>query len=527
MKFPILLSVFFILFHSESLVYASEFVKSSPIVSTIEPLKGSSKITPIEVPIQPPKNSIPQSSTPARFLDEKKDHSMAKRRFTWWEKIKEAIADCIIGCILFMASFSILWFNERRAVETEKMIHEGLKNCEEIRADEVSDKMDGHLVYLSGECRNIDPLSDPDLGIEVQNGLKLVRKVECLQWIELKSEREERDVIGGGGNVYTDFSYRREWSESYHDSTNYNNGCKRNPAFYEWPTRSEKFLSDSAFIGKFQFTKRQLEQLNLTTPVQMKETDCLLKNLERFQSNYKVTIEENYIYMRKINSEDDVGAVRISFQYIPSQFVSLVAMQTGNTFEPFNIKKGGFAPKKLNIEEGEKNGLLGENNYEKVDISDSNCCCSCCICCTVCCGMCSLCDSICHAPEEIDWVYQGNLSKKDLFKKKINENSLITHTLRLFGFLCMCFGIYLIFAPVYEFLQVLPLLSYVGKFIGVVFALAVSIPLSFLVILLAWVFYRPILLILLILILGLIGGYIYYATTVVAAKGGTAAALLF
>lgn len=72
MKFPILIIFFIILFHLESLVCASEFVKSSPSVPTLQPLTGSSKIIPIEIPIHPPKTSIPQSSTPARFLDEKK-----------------------------------------------------------------------------------------------------------------------------------------------------------------------------------------------------------------------------------------------------------------------------------------------------------------------------------------------------------------------------------------------------------------------------------------------------------------------
>ena len=252
-------------------------------VSTPLNLEASNKIFTIENPIQSPKSSDPSShSSTARFLDEKKATDTNKRRFSWGDKIKQSLADCIIGCILFIASFPTLWFNERRAVETDRMINEGQKHCEDLRADEILESKDGHLVYLSGECKNIDPLADQDLGMVVPNGLRLIRKVECFQWIESKSEKEERDIIGGGGNVYTEYSYSRQWSETHNDSANYNNSSKRNPALYEWPSRSDKFVSDSAYIGKFLLNKGQLEQLTSIDPVHLKENDLLSKNLEKF-----------------------------------------------------------------------------------------------------------------------------------------------------------------------------------------------------------------------------------------------------
>lgn len=52
-------------------------------------------------------------------------------------------------------------------------------------------------------------------------------------------------------------------------------------------------------------------------------------------------------------------------------------------------------------------------------------------------------------------------------------------------------GIYLFFSPLYEFLQVLPLLSGLGKFVIIVFAIIFSIPLTLITILSSWLAHRP------------------------------------
>ena len=480
--------------------HQSPLTHSNPLQSPLTP--STSKQIPSlnqQIPISNPQNS--------RFLNEKITLE-SKKRFSWGDKFKQSLADFLIGCFLFVASFPTLWFNERRAVETDQMINEGSENCLEINPEEVTEKNDCRLVFLTGNCKNLEPLLDSELGIVVSDGLKLVRKVECFQWIEKKTEKENRDMIGGGGDVYYDYDYDKQWTDIYYNSSNFKKADHRNPSNLEWLVKSEAFVSDSAYIGKFLLNKGQILQLISLKGLDIKENDLLEKNLERFQTNYNVLLKNNCIYFSKSKNYEEVGDIRVSYQYINSQFLSLVAMQTGNSFEAYNIKKkGGFKPEMVKLDEEVKNFV--ENDDVEPNES-SSCCIKLCPCC-ICCGICSVCDSLCHSPEQIDWIYEGKLTKKHLFQKKIEENSLMTYMIRLIGFLSMFFGIYLFFSPLYEILQILPLLSYVGKFLGFVFALAVSIPLTSVVILLAWIFYRPIFLLLLIGIIAPIIGYVYYA----------------
>ena len=52
---------------------------------------------------------------------------------------------------------------------------------------------------MSGETKNWRTLEDKEMGIEVQNSIKLVRTVEVYQWKEYKQKSEASE-------------YRLEWS---------------------------------------------------------------------------------------------------------------------------------------------------------------------------------------------------------------------------------------------------------------------------------------------------------------------------
>jgi hypothetical protein len=56
----------------------------------------------------------------------------------------------------------------------------------------------------------------------------------------------------------------------------------------------------------------------------------------------------------------------------------------------------------------------------------------------------------------------------------------------------MWFGLYLIFSPLYAILSIIPILSWLGKFVIGVVALIITIPFSLIVISLSWIVHRPI-----------------------------------
>lgn len=66
--------------------------------------------------------------------------------------------------------------------------------------------------------------------------------------------------------------------------------------------------------------------------------------------------------------------------------------------------------------------------------------------------------------------------------------------MRLVGYLCFAFGIYLMLSPVYTLLYWFPLvgmyLGQLGSFICALVGLLIAIPLTILIISFAWLFYR-------------------------------------
>ena len=55
------------------------------------------------------------------------------------------------GFLLFLAGTALLWWNEGRAVKTDKMLNEAESKTEELPSiDRIDPEMDGKLVYATG-----------------------------------------------------------------------------------------------------------------------------------------------------------------------------------------------------------------------------------------------------------------------------------------------------------------------------------------------------------------------------------------
>lgn len=52
----------------------------------------------------------------------------------------------------------------------------------------VSPEYEGRLIHLSGSLMVFEPLTEPDYGV-VMSSVKLKRRVQMYQWIEIEEER--------------------------------------------------------------------------------------------------------------------------------------------------------------------------------------------------------------------------------------------------------------------------------------------------------------------------------------------------
>ena len=128
--------------------------EKGPTVTSSRPSSPAGGPMPVVSTPDPPAPKFVQSHSASTFhsdsLYENTPITTTSRK-SWGKKLEESLYLCIIGIVFFFFSFPVLWFNERRKVETDKVIKDGLKQCVEIPHERNSMEFDGRLVCVSGK----------------------------------------------------------------------------------------------------------------------------------------------------------------------------------------------------------------------------------------------------------------------------------------------------------------------------------------------------------------------------------------
>ena len=187
-------------------------------------------------------------------------------------------------------------------------------------------------------------------------------------------------------------------------------------------------------VGEFVYVRTTDNRLLLVKPYQdyfvvtdngvMKKADIILGNMASGSGTVNPSAPE-------------IGDVRITWTMVPAEMpVSIIAVQTGNTFAPYIAKSSGY---------------------------------------------------------KVDLLSTGIKTKEEMFQNAEEANTMWTWILRFVGWFIMYIGLKMIFQPLSVLGDVLPIL---GNIIGMgtgILAFLLSSAVALVVIALAWVFYRPVL----------------------------------
>jgi len=99
---------------------------------------------------------------------------------SWLSRLGDAFKGILVGLILFIAAFSLPFWNEGRAVERTRSLEEGEGIVASVSAAEVDASKEGALVHISGRAVPVGETSDPVLAIGGKV-IRLSRKVEMYQ----------------------------------------------------------------------------------------------------------------------------------------------------------------------------------------------------------------------------------------------------------------------------------------------------------------------------------------------------------
>ena len=88
------------------------------------------------------------------------------------------------GFVLLIAATVLLWWNEGRAVKTDKMLNDAEKVCVQMENPGKADAaLDGELVCATALATTEDSLSDSHFPVGAK-AISLQRNVKYYQWVE-------------------------------------------------------------------------------------------------------------------------------------------------------------------------------------------------------------------------------------------------------------------------------------------------------------------------------------------------------
>ncbi|MDO4858704.1 MAG: TMEM43 family protein [Thermoguttaceae bacterium] len=167
---------------------------------------------------------------------------------SWFSRLGDSFKGIVTGLILVVASVVLLFWNEGRTLHRYQDLAGAAEACVPVTIDSVNPENNGKPVYLTGEMKTEEVLTDSAFPAVSVNGLKLRRTVEMYQWQENESTKTQKK-IGGSEETVTTYSYSKVWSEQPIDSSSFKEAGHDNPASMD--LESEENDATTATIGVF------------------------------------------------------------------------------------------------------------------------------------------------------------------------------------------------------------------------------------------------------------------------------------
>ena len=347
-------------------------------------------------------------------------------------RLMNSLKGVLVGLALIAGSIGLLWWNEGRTVQMARDLEEAGGNVVSVAVDNVDQANAGKLIHVTGDLKTEETLQDSIFKIK-GNAIHLKRSVEMYQWEE-KEESKTEKKMGGGTETTKTYSYSKEWSSSRNDSTGF-----KKPEGHSNPTMPYQASSQSAQnvqLGAFKLSAELISMVGGGSPVELTPESLNALNSDL---KLKTVIDGNSFYISQSGkpnpSSPEVGDLKVSFELTKPGPVSVVGVQTGNSFSSYTGGNGNAI-------------LLLEN---------------------------------------------GTKTAAAMFQTAQSSNSMWGWIWRAVGLIAMTMGFGMIFKPIATLGDVVPFIGSALEFgIGVI-SFILSFIISFIVIAIAWIFYRPLL----------------------------------
>ena len=385
------------------------------------------------------------------------------------------------GILLFCAGTALLWWNEGRAVKTEKMLDEaGSAYVEMPNPDKKDASLEGELVCGTAFATTEDSLADAEFGIGAK-AIAIKRTVEYYQWTEQSSEKKE-DKLGGKEVTTTTYTYSKAWVSRPVESAQFKDPAYQNKNMVLTTIENAEQYAENVTFGAYKLSESLIHSISSREALDLSIAEDLLKQFdkntqvayERFYGAKQQTPAEqpaetaavsdsakavndsinnaianaqnkkdleyvhqagNVLYFGRVPGSPEVGDVRVTFEKVVPAKVTVMAVVEGDSFKPFKAKNG----------------------------------------------------------KRFQTLVMGKKTGDEIIEAEQEANNMWTWALRIIGIMMVIGGLKGIFGFIETILKVVPFVAGIfGWGVGIV-CTVVGVVWSLIVIALAWLFYRPIL----------------------------------
>ena len=410
-------------------------------------------------------------------------------KISWVKRLGNSFKGVLVGIVLFIAGFPVLFCNESRSVETAKRLDEGAGAVVSVAADKVDGANEGKLVHVSGLATTDETLVDDQFGVSAK-AIKLVRDVEVYQWVEHTSTRP----VKKDGKEYkeTTYSYKLEWCSKPVDSSGFKEkGHDNVPSVLLFEDRES--LASKVTLGAFSLSSEDIRRIGgaapLAFPADYKAPESIAgaqflngtiyipvaeqapsvaaavvaaiapdtnavasaTNAVAAATNAVATAAAAAVVKREVAQSPKVGDLRVTFKAVMPHDVSIVERQTGSTFAPWTASDG----------------------------------------------------------KDISMLVSGLSTAEQMFASAKAANKTLTWILRLIGFLLMFAGVKMVLGPLATLVDAIPVLNGIVSMGVSLVAFLVAAVFALVTIAVSWIAVRPVLGVALLVAAGALAAYMF------------------
>ncbi|MBR0191170.1 MAG: hypothetical protein IJQ31_03795 [Thermoguttaceae bacterium] len=166
---------------------------------------------------------------------------------SWTSRIGDSFKGIVTGLVLVVAAIALLFWNEGRTLHRYQDLAGASEACVAASADSINPDNNGKPVYMTGEMKTEEILTDSVFPAVSVNAIKLNRTVEMYQWQEHQSTKTQKK-LGGGEETVTTYSYSKGWFSQPINSSSFKEAGHDNPAM---DLESEDTAAATATLGAF------------------------------------------------------------------------------------------------------------------------------------------------------------------------------------------------------------------------------------------------------------------------------------